>query len=331
MLHVLWIILKILLIIILSLFLLVLTGILLLLFAPITYRVDAKLENTTEVRAGIRFLILSLKLEYNREGGLKKIIRIAGIRLGRKKTDELTADAVHASEDEIDDISSYEDSDNEADDLYDMETDEKPFNDTFEAAEDAGKHIGAKTAPEDEEPDIEYDLWEEKNKTDCEGVVTRIRKLFMRLADFMRRTSAFLGENTPDKLAEKISAKSDDISRKLDRIRRFWNMECTVRTRAYLKKYIAGIIKHIMPRKIKGYVHYGLDEPYKTGKVTGYLSLIPFVYQKDFSLHPDFYNKVMEGHIYMRGHMQLGYLLRIALNINIWRTIKVVKRLMNKA
>lgn len=57
---------------------------------------------------------------------------------------------------------------------------------------------------------------------------------------------------------------------------------------------------------------------------------MPFVYQKGLYLEPDFYNKVLEGNIDMRGHIQLGYILRIVLNINVWRTIRVVRRLVNR-
>jgi hypothetical protein len=94
----------------------------------------------------------------------------------------------------------------------------------------------------------------------------------------------------------------------------------------YLKKYLPGLVKHIGPRRIKGYVHYGFGDPAKTGQITGYVSLLPFVYQKNFSLQPDFYNKVIEADVDMRGHLMLGYILRIALKPYLWQTVKVTKK-----
>lgn len=82
--------------------------------------------------------------------------------------------------------------------------------------------------------------------------------------------------HTPGKVAErvtdKIEKKTATAKKKLRRLQKFWNLSCTVKTREYLKKYIPRTLKHILPRKVKGYVHYGMDEPYKTGQVTGYLS-----------------------------------------------------------
>ena len=144
----------------------------------------------------------------------------------------------------------------------------------------------------------------------------------------------FIRNHTPGKVAErvadKIERKTAAAKKKLRRLQKFWNLSCTVKTREYLKKYIPRTLKHILPRKVKGYVHYGMDEPYKTGQVTGYLSLLPFVYQKGLSMQPDFEQKVLELDVKLKGRIRLGYLLRIVLNINIWRTLKVAKKVMNQ-
>ena len=113
-------------------------------------------------------------------------------------------------------------------------------------------------------------------------------------------------------------------------IKRFWNLKCTVKTRNYLKKYLVGLVKHIGPRKVKGYVRYGFGDPCKTGQITGYLSLLPFVYSKHFSLEPDFYEKIIDTELLIKGRIRLGYIVRIVLNINIWRTILVARKIFRK-
>ena len=177
-----------------------------------------------------------------------------------------------------------------------------------------------------DEPD---DLPEEEKKRSgrlkivCQKVWEKLKKIWI-----------FIRNHTPGKVAEhvadKIEKKTAAAKKKLRRLQKFWNLSCTVKTREYLKKYIPRTLKHILPRKVKGYVHYGMDEPYKTGQVTGYLSLLPFVYQKGLSMQPDFEQKVLELDVKLEGRIRLGYLLRIILNINIWRTLKAAKKVMNQ-
>ena len=165
-------------------------------------------------------------------------------------------------------------------------------------------------------------------------IIKRLKILCRKVWEKIKKVWTFVINHTPGKVAErvtdKIEKKTATAKKKLRRLQKFWNLSCTVKTREYLKKYIPRTLKHILPRKVKGYVHYGMDEPYKTGQVTGYLSLLPFVYQKGLSMQPDFEQKVLELDVKLKGRIRLGYLLRIVLNINIWRTLKVAKKVMNQ-
>ena len=346
MLHVLLFILKIILWIILGALVLVLVGILLLLFAPITYKVDAEYKKTAHIEAKIRFLIISLRLVYNQE--TKKFnqdVRIAGIKLGKKNAEkaykaaaDLVEDVIDTEEDVADDEPVADEADRQTDE--DAITDGEPQVDEKATDEELTEEQNDDNQGEDESGwNEEFDLWDNDTEDEYKDAVpsedkrliVRIKKAFNGFIGFIKKLYKFVTQFTPGKIIENIDEKLDNIKKKTNRIKKFWNLECTVKTRKYLKKYIISIFKHIRPRKIKGYVHYGFEEPYKTGQITGYLSLMPFVYQKGFSLEPDFYNKVLEGHIYMRGHVQIGYLLRIVFNINLWRTLKVIKKLTNQA
>lgn len=354
MLHVLLFILKIILWIILGALALVLVGILLLLFAPITYKVDAEYQKTARIKAKIRFLIISLKLVYNQETKeFNQDVRIAGIKLGKKNAEkaykaaaDLVENVIDTEEDVADDEPVASEADRQtdedaiADGEIDRQIDDEPQTDEKATDEELTDEQNDDNQGEDESGwNEEFDLWDNDTEDEYKDAVpsedkkliVRIKKAFKGFIGFIKKLYKFVTQFTPVKIIENIDEKLDKIKKKTNRIKKFWNLECTVKTRKYLKKYIISIFKHIRPRKIKGYVHYGFEEPYKTGQITGYLSLMPFVYQKGFSLEPDFYNKVLEGHIYMRGHVQIGYLLRIVLNINLWRTLKVIKKLTNKA
>ncbi len=125
----------------------------------------------------------------------------------------------------------------------------------------------------------------------------------------------------------KADAKYVKLDRTIQRIEKFFELPYTEKTKDYLSKYVPGVLKHIAPRKAKGYIHYGMAEPYKTGTVTGYLSVLPFMHQKSLAVIPDFHEKVMDIDLQMKGHIILGYVLRIALNLNVWKTIKAARKI----
>lgn len=340
MLHVLLLILKILLWLILGLLGVALLLILLVLFAPIRYRVEAEYNGQAKVCAKIRFLILSVKIFFDqKDKSFENVIRIAGFRVmsgdrdskSKKREDDNVSEAVNEATEEV--VDKFADKiaepvndavSNLADSVGDIVT----------LSDDDGQE---KSVSEDEADNYalneEYDLWDNDDKDNIipkeeKSVFGRIKAFFKGMVNKTKNIITMLDKlrKKPAEVADKVKGRIDNAKKKIDRLKKFWNMSCTVKTRAYLKKYIIGLFRHIGPRRIKGYVRYGFDEPYKTGQITGYLSLMPFVYQKGFSLEPDFYNKVIEGHIMIKGRIRLGYILRIVLNINIWRTIKLARK-----
>ena len=368
MLHVLLLILKIIGWILLDIIGLLLLLLLLILFCPIRYQADVSYQGgkTLQAKAKVRYLILSVWVSYDQsreKDKLKQEIRLLWFRLGKKKAEEAEREVEHLADEGFDDA--WDDIDVDSDmDFDDADADcDMDFDDAVhKMSEKSQKHtektpekpsgesgktdktiteIPTITLPdeeEDTEPDEEPqifdldepdDLPEEEKKRSgrlkivCQKVLEKLKKIWI-----------FIRNHTPGKVAErvadKIERKTAAAKKKLRRLQKFWNLSCTVKTREYLKKYIPRTLKHILPRKVKGYVHYGMDEPYKTGQVTGYLSLLPFVYQKGLSMQPDFEQKVLELDVKLKGRIRLGYLLRIVLNINIWRTLKVAKKVMNQ-
>ena len=368
MLHVLLLILKIIGWILLGIIGLLLLLLLLILFCPIRYQADVSYQGgkTLQAKAKVRYLILSVRVLYDQsreKDKLKQEIRLLWFRLGKKKAQEAEREVEHLADDGFDDAwddidvdsdMDFDDADADSDmDLDDAvhkmsdksqkhteKTPEKPIGESGKTDKTITE-IPTITLPDEEEdtkPDEEPQIFdldepdvlpeEEKKRSGrlkivCQKVWKKLKKIWI-----------FIRNHTPGKVAErvadKIERKTAAAKKKLRRLQKFWNLSCTVKTREYLKKYIPRTLKHILPRKVKGYVHYGMDEPYKTGQVTGYLSLLPFVYQKGLSMQPDFEQKVLELDVKLKGRIRLGYLLRIVLNINIWRTLKVAKKVMNQ-
>lgn len=313
MLQVLLLILKILLWIILGLIGLVLLLFLLVLFAPIKYSADANMDENITVKAKIKYLIVSVLVNYNKnEKNVDTVIKIFGIPLKKKdkpdkkkpkKIKKTKTKKVKQSKKEETSASNIKNEEPE-------KSEEDIINDTsVEEPESSTAHS--------------YDLWDDEDdilEDDEKKLSGRAKKLAQSMADSAKKLN-------PDKIVSDIEEKKTKLDKKIQRFKKFWNMNCTVRTRAYLKKYIVGLLKHIAPKKIKGRLRYGFGDPAKTGQITGYMSLLPFVYQKDFSLEPDFYEKVIEGKIYFKGRIVLGYVVRIVLKKYIWQTIKMAKKI----
>lgn len=309
-------ILKIILWIILAILGLVLLLVLLVLFSPIKYKVDAKYKDKALIKAKISFLIASVRLVFDQE--TKKLdycVRLAGIRLnlGKEKKPKKPKKAKE-NKSKPEEISGEGFADKALmDNLSVDEADEVISDiDDIDEIEDFDLFDG----------DVNKDVPKEQI-----SLLGRIKAFFIGLKDKIIRLKEKLESFTPDKIEEKIDSKLAELNKKLNKFKRFWELKCTVKTRKYLKKYLLGLLKHIGPRKIKGYVRYGFGDPCKTGQITGYISMLPFVYQKNFSLIPDFYDKVVEADVMLKGRIRIGYILRIVLNINIWRTILVAKKI----
>ena len=96
------------------------------------------------------------------------------------------------------------------------------------------------------------------------------------------------------------------------------------------KKTVIGILKHIRPRKLRAYVHFGSDNPATTAKAVAAYSMIYPFYRKKFRFDADFENKVFEAKGYIKGRFQLSvlafYAVRAYFNKHIRKMIKLFTR-----
>ena len=185
-------------------------------------------------------------------------------------------------------------------------------------------------------PDIEG-----REREEAVGFIAKIIAKLMDIAEkIVAKVGAILGKifDKADEVSDKVDAKIDDIDSKIVkaektiyRFEKFWELECTEKTKVYLVKYIKSLIRHMAPRKAKGYAEYGFDDAAKTGEVTGYLSLLPCMYQRKLYLNPNFADKVMDIDVSLKGHIVLGYLLRIVFSINLWKTLLAARKLKSSA
>ncbi len=100
-------------------------------------------------------------------------------------------------------------------------------------------------------------------------------------------------------------------------------------------KEVGGILKGLLPKKVRGYVRFGHDDPSKTGQQLAYLAAAYPLYGKNLDIYPDFEKKALEGDIELKGRVVLAAIvwagLKLILNKNIKYVIRFVRNKEDKA
>lgn len=94
--------------------------------------------------------------------------------------------------------------------------------------------------------------------------------------------------------------------------------------------------KHVFPQEIKTRLSFSLGEPDHTGKLVGGISMLPFIYQYDFGLYPDFEAEkaYICGTFHIKGHIRLVHVAIVAVSLlsnkKIRQIIKAIRRKSNE-
>lgn len=133
---------------------------------------------------------------------------------------------------------------------------------------------------------------------------------------------------------QKICAKIKSLSDMKDRAETFIKDETHQAAFKKVKKVFFVFLKKWMPKKIKGYVEYGFDDPYYTGKILAWLAIIYPFFGKWVQIVPDFEKTALKGDLYMKGHLRMNHLaaaaIKLAADKNIRSTAREVLRLIKR-
>lgn len=126
------------------------------------------------------------------------------------------------------------------------------------------------------------------------------------------------------------------IKNKIDYWKNLLTSDPVKEAMGFLWKKTKGLLHHILPRRMTGRIHFGFEDPYKTGKTLAYFSMLyPFT-KENLVIEPEFETEelILEGDIAFRGRIRLGYLvyvvLSVVLNKNIRRQYKRLRQGGNK-
>lgn len=138
----------------------------------------------------------------------------------------------------------------------------------------------------------------------------------------------------PQKLISRFRKIKLTIKRICDKIRRwkeFVTLDTTKRALQFLLGRGMGVLKHILPKKMKGNLIYGFDDPALTGQLLGAFAVFYPVYRNRLQITPVFDHAILEGKLELKGRIFTVYLAVQALRILIQKDVRTTyKRLQNK-
>lgn len=308
MLHIILTILKIIGIIILAILGLIIFLLACIIFYPIKYKAEFSYEQKLTARIKVTYLFHIFSLSYDKEKDSPIIFRILGIKTNFFNDHKITKRK--RKQRNTDFSPSY---DKEVSDSFD------PFYEDKDKAEN-----NAVTEPSNI-TETKYDFPEESTdntqvkddiKTSRTGtsffssIISNIKKFFLKIKYIFNSIYGTI-----------IKTFSN-----IGYIINFLKEDSTKEAFSFIKSEIKELFMHIRPKKIRGHVHFGFDDPSITGKVLGLIYIVTKGRGKKFYINPDFENQVFEGEIYIKGRIQVYKLLLIAWKIyrneNIKKIIK---------
>lgn len=304
MLHILWLVLKI-----IGIILAVIAGVLILLicvvlFVPVCYRLTGESHGTLDemkIRGRISWLFGLLKITADVKGRnvdfqVKLMWKTLGGESGQKQQEEARF--------------SQEDPGQEDEFLLKeelLQEEDVPEEKRSYQTEEASEKFHQKEAD-----DQEKEVHQEK-----ELFFERIRK---KISD-----SYIKFRKTVTGICDKIKLMLEKKERLMD----FITDDVHVSAFVKVKEEVFKIIKRVMPGKVEADIRFGFEDPYHTGQALAILSILyPFM-GKNTSITPDFEKQILVGNVAIKGNIFILHLLVLAVNLlvneKVRRTIKDIR------
>lgn len=303
MLHIILFILKILGLLVLIVLGLVLAVALLILLVPVRYQAEGSYDGKVRGKARITWLLHILSVSAQYEEDLIVRVRIFGFRIGKpKKMDSELKEAedIMVQAMEIIEPEPIREALEVKDEIHDRVKGE-PKN-----LPPPKEELRSPTPPK-EEPKKKKGFRVmgvfEKLKKKVLRAFTKLKFFFLRICDTLRTI-----KDKKDEIYAWISNKENQKTGKL------------------LFRQVKRLVRHILPRRGKGNITFGFDDPYLTGQVLTYASVIYPLCHKHLNLYPVFDQTVFTVEGTFRGRIRMGTVLligsRMLLDRNFRRLLK---------
>lgn len=366
MLHIVLTILKIPFILLAVLLLLLLTVVLLLLFVPVRYQASAKKTDKLTAAARVTWLLHLLSVKVSYQAGKSQIsVKVCGYTvIGEKKRARKSAPEQAKKREETqsereekgeetwpEQTKEREETEETQSQPPETESVQPPAEDESAAQSSADETVMPEAALQKEsasaskqeeissspessgmpesEPAPEQEVRETEDTKSPRrqakpGIFDRLRSFFENIKNSFR---TFLEK------IRNIRESFEKIKRKLEYYKKLWYDVHTQEALRHGKKELRYLFKHYFPQKIEGNILFGLDDPAATGQLLGILSILQVASGNHVIVEADFTKPVLEGDIFLKGHIRACHLVKTAFSLlldkHIRITIKRVRKMLN--
>ncbi|MCF0142878.1 MAG: DUF2953 domain-containing protein [Parasporobacterium sp.] len=123
-----------------------------------------------------------------------------------------------------------------------------------------------------------------------------------------------------------LKDKFFELKDKASKIKYIWDAPVTKRALAYIKVLALKLLRHIKPRKIRGYVRFGMDDPGNTALIYGFSAYLAGIMDKHFHVIPEMEEKIIDTDVVIKGRIFIGYMVVLALKFLLNNDITRVRR-----
>lgn len=154
------------------------------------------------------------------------------------------------------------------------------------------------------------------------------KTLYITICNIINGISDFCN-NVEHKISE-IENKIENIDKELTFYERFIEDDRNKAAIANCFRQLRRIIKAIRPRKVKGNISFGMEDPATTGQILSVISVLyPYTYNK-IKIDADFDNKIFEGDILIKGRITVVVLVIAAWKVYFNKDLKRLLRIYKK-
>ena len=329
---------------------LILLIVLLVLFCPFTYNIDVEANvkdlKTTKaiIKLGWLFWIIRPVVSYENEK-LGIIVRIFGIPINltkeKKKKKKKKPAAKKQTSEAKKQTSEAKKQNNELSESK-ADIDEVKEQRALVADTDDINEIESDITDEFEAELIEIDSFD-KNDSINDNLTSSSKKasVFDKIKSFFKREKKAkkpklsaeekkkLKEAKKKELEEKLKKLKDSFARAKEIYKTLTDKETKEAIRLVLN-VLKKSLKHLLPRRIRGKLKYGFENPETTGQVLSIMAMAYPLHKGHIGLLPIFETEemVLDGRINLRGHVMLGFFVLQLLRL--WNN-KLIKNMIKSA
>lgn len=332
MLHIILLILKIIGLIIGGVAGLLILALCLLLFVPVRYHVQGSYcSKKAEGTAGLTWLLhaVSIRAVYDTKktsGKAKLSVKLIGFTLfdtakeksPKKKKQKKSS---KKNEEKTVDYTITVDKVKEEKQTKEKQTEEKQENTgKIEKISEAGDKTGSvQPEPEADSKETKHEKAESREGQTAQkqsifrAFFEKFRSLFKKLKKIPLKIKGFF-EGFKAKVC-KFGKKISSLCKKKDRLLEILFASENRAAFSLLKHSLFAALCHILPTKVCGKIHFGMDDPEKTGSLLGKVAWLYPLYDGKLEIEPDFEKEVFEAELFFKGRIQAFTLLRIGIKI----------------